>query len=272
MQHRRYIQRRHPDAEKNIRTSVSIRQAAAFAILLGCILSLAWLAYRPGLAGSFLFDDFANLPALGSFGPIDNVSAFERYITSGFADPTGRPLALLSFLIDANDWPADPAPFKYTNVLLHLLNGALLCWLLLFLGCRLGKSEKSAALAALAGTGIWLLHPLWISTTLYVVQREAMLPATFTLAGLLGYLHGRSRIDTNPVCGTIWIASSLIGCTLLSAFSKASGLLLPLLVLVIEYAFLRSLPVDPTTTKSAKNLSRCRRRPAFCFCGRLSCL
>ena len=97
---------------------------------LAALLLIAGLCYLPGLNGGFLFDDFVNLDALGKRGPIDNAPAFWRYITSGTADPTGRPLALLSFLIDARDWPADPAPFLRTNLLLHLLNGVLLFALL----------------------------------------------------------------------------------------------------------------------------------------------
>src|SRR5688572_2168657 len=113
---------------------------------LAGLLALAWCAYRPGLSGGFLFDDFANLPSLGAGGRIDNAAAFWRYLTSGSADPTGRPVSLLSFLIDARDWPADAAPFLRTNVLLHLLNGALLFVLLRTLGRRLeGSSIRNDA-------------------------------------------------------------------------------------------------------------------------------
>src|SRR5690348_14370979 len=84
-------------------------------VALAAILALAWWAYHPGLSGDFLFDDFANLPALGATGPVDNWATFWRYITSGKADPTGRPLTLLTFLIDARNWPAAPYPFKVTN-------------------------------------------------------------------------------------------------------------------------------------------------------------
>jgi protein O-mannosyl-transferase len=41
-------------------------------LVLLAILVLIWIAYAPGLRGGFLFDDFANLPALGASGPIDN--------------------------------------------------------------------------------------------------------------------------------------------------------------------------------------------------------
>src|SRR5690348_18139659 len=92
-------------------------------LLLCCTVLLAALAYDQGLHGGFLFDDFANLPSLGATGPITRWDTFFRYVTSGTADPTGRPIALLSFLLDARDWPANPYPFKRTNLLIHLLNG-----------------------------------------------------------------------------------------------------------------------------------------------------
>src|SRR5579863_3604177 len=209
------------------------------AALLAGILAAAWLVYAPGLSGGFVFDDLGNLPALGDYGPVDNWKAFFYYITSGIADPTGRPLAMLSFLIDANNWPADPESFKRTNILLHLLNGTLLCWLLLKLGRVAAKPELQVELAALLGAAFWLLHPLWISTTLYVVQREAMLPASFVLLGLLGYLHGRARLVTQPRRGMCWILGSIGVCTLLAFLSKANGLLLPLFVATIEHVFLR---------------------------------
>jgi protein O-mannosyl-transferase len=206
------------------------------------ILGITWVCYAPGFSGSFLFDDLANLPSLGAFGPVDNWQAFFRYITSGFADPTGRPLALLSFLIDAHDWPADPLPFKRTSTLLHLINGCLLFWLLAKLGHKARLTQRKAILSALLGASMWLLHPLWISTTLYVVQREAMLPATFVLLGLLGYLYGRDTLAQYPARGSAIIFGSVASCTLLAFLSKANGLLLPLFVVVVEHVFLRSLP------------------------------
>jgi hypothetical protein len=113
-----------------------------FALVLIAPIAVAWAAYHPGLSGDFLFDDFANLPSIGATGPVDNWATFWRYITSGDADPTGRPLTLLTFLIDARNWPANPYPFKFTNVVLHLINGALLAWVL----WKLGKALLSSCL------------------------------------------------------------------------------------------------------------------------------
>ena len=227
----------------------------ACAALLTGLLGAAWLAYSPGLSGGFVFDDFGgNLPALGDYGPVDNWKTFLYYITSGIADPIGRPLALLSFLIDANNWPADPESFKRTNILLHLLNGTLLCWLLLQLGRLTQRPAWRTELAAVLGAGLWLLHPLWTSTTLYVVQREAMLPGTFVLLGLLAYLHGRRRIAAHPSSGVFWIVGAVGLCTLLGLLSKANGILLPLFVTVVELIFIRS---QREFAKPPRSLSLC---------------
>ncbi|GAA0887991.1 hypothetical protein GCM10009121_08720 [Rhodanobacter soli] len=211
--------------------------------------------YSPGLRGSFLFDDFANLPALGTTGPIDNWPAFWRYITSGTADPTGRPLTLLTFLLDAHDWPADPFPFKRTNLILHLINGILLYTLLARLGRLLGHGDRQGRIAGLLGTALWLLHPLLVSTTLYIVQREAMLPATCTLVGLLLWLHGRNLLTQGrTVAGLAWSVLGLGGFTVLGMLAKANGVLLPIFALLIEAVVLS--PRHPMQRGDARQAHR----------------
>lgn len=229
----------------------------AFASALLVVLATAWCVYHPGLSGDFLFDDFGNLPTIGASGPVDNWDTFWRYITSGTADPTGRPLTLLTFLIDARNWPASPYPFKVTNVILHLINGALLAWVLWRLGvalatgpgmansgggsAALGKTvdRRGVAIAALFGASAWLLHPLFVSTTLYIIQREAMLPATFVLVGMLGWMASRDALARGQLKRALaGMALSAWLCTLLAVLSKANGTLLPVLLLLTEWIVL----------------------------------
>jgi hypothetical protein len=208
---------------------------------LAAVLALAWLCYAPGLAGGFLFDDFVNLNELGRHGRIDDGAALARYLTNATGDPVGRPLSLLSFLIDARDWPAEPWPFLRTNLCLHLLDAVLLFALLRALGRLLG--DDYADRAALVGTALWVLHPLFVSTTLYAVQREAMLPATFTLLGVLAYLRGRNLHAAGlRRRGLAWILAGAVGGTLLATLSKANGALLPLLLLVLEATVFAAAP------------------------------
>ena len=230
---------------------------AAITLLAIALAVLAGWALWPGISGDFLFDDYVNLPALGQYGPVDNRHALIWYLTVGLGDPLGRPLSMLSFLIDARNWPAPAGPFLRTNILLHLLNGLLLMRVLSRLalarteaaaasGSNTSASEISAhhcaAIAAVLAGGLWMLHPLWLSTTLYVVQRESMLAATFALLGFLAWLAGRARLDAGAKrCGLVLLIVGSLGCTALAMLCKANGVLLPLLLLVAEATVLPPL-------------------------------
>lgn len=241
------------------------RPNAALGCLCLAIAALALWAYLPGLRGDFLFDDFANLPSLGNYGPVVSWEVFWRYITSGQADPTGRPLALLSFLLDAHDWPARAYPFKRTNLLIHLVNASLLGVLIYRLGQHASGQHQPQvrarlALAAALGAAFWLLHPLFVSTTLYIVQREAMLPATFTLLGLLLWLRGRNRLQRGQTRqGLACMATGLLGCTGLAVLSKANGILLPALALVVEYTLLRPTESIPGFQHTSRDRIRAQQ-------------
>lgn len=210
-----------------------MKSTLSFPLAIALALAACIGAYAPGLHGGFLFDDAANLPALGQFGPVDNLATFFRYITSGKADPTGRPLSLLSFLIDANNWPAPPFPFKWHNLALHLANGALLATLLRRIGRAQGYGAAQVDRAALFSATLWLLHPLFVSTVLYVVQREAMLATFFILAGLHVWMTGRQRM-LDGRGGAAWLLFAWLGFTALAFLAKPNGLLLPLLSVVID--------------------------------------
>ena len=222
---------------------------------LPLLVATAIWAYAPGLSGDFLFDDFANLTALGATGPVDDWPTFWRYITSGNADPTGRPLALLSFLIDGNNWPADPYPFKRSNLILHLFNGLLLGTVLWRLGRIVAPDQlQRAAAAALLGSAIWTLHPLMVSTTLYVVQRQAMLPATLVLLALHGWVSGRQLLlNGSQHRATLCMLTSVGAGSALAILSKGNGILLPALIGTIEIGILRSWP-DPTPARRLTQL------------------
>lgn len=227
--------------------AMSVRRLMPLLLLLaGCAATIA--AYWIGLRGPFLFDDFANLPQLGEFGRLDSLDRILRYLTSGTADPLGRPIALLTFLFNAESWPADPAAFKRVNLIVHLVNGLLVYGLLARLGSVLSDGREPARLAAAFAATAWLLHPLLVSTTLYVIQREAMLTATFVLAGLTCFVAGRLRCaEGRTRSGCFLIAIGIVGGTALAMLCKANGVLLPLLALVLEKTVLAGVTQGPAT-------------------------
>ena len=207
-----------------------------WSVVLILVLVLCLAVYWPGLAGGFLFDDDPNLSPLGAQGGIIDWGSFRSFVFNGFAGPLGRPIALGSFVLDGQNWPTAARPFKLTNLWIHLLTGVALGWATLNLLRVWGVDEGKARWGALLNMAMWLLHPYMVSTTLYVVQRMAQLAAMFMFAGLAGYLQGRLVLAQGRVkVGYIWMSASLTLGTVLAAFSKENGLLLPLLVVAVEF-------------------------------------
>lgn len=204
-------------------------------LMLMVILLLTGFVYLPGLHGGFLFDDYPNLGVMAQFGDMDDWKAAKAYVTHGIAGPSGRPIALASFLLNAHDWPRDAFGFKLVNLYIHLLCGLLLCWVSLLLLRAYGYTEKKATWVAILTSGLWLLHPLMLSTTLYVVQRMTQLAMLFGLIGILGYLQGRTWVTTKPKLAYTLMTMSIGLGTLLATFSKENGALLPFLILIIEF-------------------------------------
>lgn len=212
-------------------------RGAIFCLLTGLL--VVSTVYMPGLNGPFRLDDFANLSLIGSLGGIRDFESLILYATSGFADPTGRPVAALSFLLDSTTWPAEPREFKRTNLLIHLINAILLFALLRRWELRLGNNSNGgqwiAALAAL----LWASHPLWTSSVLYVVQRHAMLPLTFGLLAFHAwerYADALANKRTNAAF--VWVLAAGGG-LLLAILSKPNGILLAPTMLFIQSALHR---------------------------------
>ena len=199
------------------------------------LLALVFWIYLPGLQGGFLLDDYPNLEPLGSYGGIDNWDTFKSFVFGGFSGPTGRPLSMLTFLLDDNTWPSTARSFKLTNIFIHLLCGVFLFWASFRLLLLYGLELEKAAWTALLSASMWMLHPFMVSTTLYVVQRMAQLSTLFVLMGIVGYLYARPLVSTAPRRAYVGMAIALGLGTLLATLSKENGALLPMLLLAIEF-------------------------------------
>ena len=216
--------------------------ALAIAALLAGLL-VTWFAYSPGIGGSLHFDDRLNLQGLASVEDLDSAS---RYIFSGSAGPLGRPLALASFVPQAYAWPHAPDVLLRTNILIHLLNGALVTWFLYLLGRARRQTERQAALVAAGAATLWMLLPLLASSSLFIVQRMTTLSAMFMLAGAVAYLYARRATDHRPTLALIGMTLALGAGAALGILAKENGALLFLFVLAMEATLLdrpRNIPV-----------------------------
>lgn len=205
-------------------------------IFLLLALTLTTLVYFPGLKGGFLFDDLPNLGEMTRYGDMTIWDNAKQFIFNGFSGPTGRPISLATFWLTASSWLEGNAfPFKLINLFIHLFCGVILFFITKLLLKEYKYEEHKSIWIALFATSLWLLHPMFVSTTLYVVQRMTQLSLLFSLLGILGYLYGRALLIQKPLTAYIWMTLSIGIGTILATFSKENGALLPLLILVIEF-------------------------------------
>ena len=219
------------------------RERVILAAAVAAVFAVTALCYWPSLGGPFIFDDAPNLELLGVRGGIDSFDAFVEFVSSAQAGPLGRPLSLASFVADSQTWPADPLSFRITNLLIHFVNGLLVLFLAQAL-LALHVERRTAWRLAVICMAIWIIHPLLVSTTAYVIQRMTQLASLFVLTGLLSYLHGRKMLDSQPARGWAWIIVGMGASGLLAILSKESGILLPLYALVIELTVFSQAPLS----------------------------
>lgn len=201
------------------------------------------LIYWPGLHGGFFFDDYPNI--------IDNkgvllkdvsFSSLQATALSGISGIFSRPVSQLSFAVNYYFSGFDPFVFKLTNLVIHCLNA----FLVYFLALQLFKGQQSGFLRAdvrlyAAGVAIvWMIHPIQLTSVLYVVQRMTSLAALFMLLALL--LHIRVRCDDSvnaPKLAILFLAWAVFWP--LSILSKEIGLLFPGFVMAYELIVRRSI-------------------------------
>ena len=200
---------------------------------------LACLVYHPGLSGGFLFDDFANLPPLGEFGPVDNTARpyGATLLQASPIPPAGH--ACSAQLLDRCSQELARRPIfvqAYTSVLLHLLNGALLCWLLLKLGRALGKPERQTMFAAALGAACWLLHPLFVSTTLYIVPARNNTVDHFRSCRPAGFRSQPKPDSARPSCRSVpgGVIRRRVHPISRALQGRSNGALLPLLAWIVD--------------------------------------
>lgn len=204
------------------------------------IVAAIFAVYLPGIAGPFVFDDLSNITN-NSFLRIQELSLSSLYssATSGHAGPLNRPVAMLSFALNyyfAGGYIA--SAFKISNIAIHSLNAVLvfiLC-LQLFKHSSAATGKNLIGLYLAAGISlIWAVHPINLTSVLYVVQRMTSLSTLFSLSCIIFYLSARNRWLQHSFS---WHVASLFLASLaslvLALYSKENAVLIPLIILCIE--------------------------------------
>ncbi len=224
-----------------------MQAATRLTLFAALLVLLGGLIYWPGLAGPLFFDDRPALTA-NELVQIDG-TVWDEWRTAALSSNAGalrRPVSMLSFA--ANHAAAGgfvPAQVKATNLLIHIGIAVLLYYLFqsVITCLRLVSDVRTGRLLALTAAGIWLLHPLNVSTVLYAVQRMAQLSALFVVAGLLVFVRYRQRWAEvgAPPGEVLAVGLWLLLLTVLAVLAKESGALLPWLIIVLEFCIFRGM-------------------------------
>ena len=226
---------RHPA----INTRVCMPSVTGRFLLLSLIVSLlAGLAFIPGLPGDFVFDDIPNIVS-NKVVHLTELSATKVSSVVSTPQVSGqmRVLPTLSFALDF--WRAggaDPAAFKVTNIVIHVLTAGILAWFFRSLLLASGIPEKRVRWLAPALALAWAVHPLHVSAVLYVVQRIQTMGTLFLVLALLTYLNARRAQIEGHSGRTGWLLTGLFW--VLAMGCKEDSILLPAYTLALELTVL----------------------------------
>lgn len=221
---------------------------SAFFLFIAILLTIA--VYVFGLQGDFLFDDFPQIVLNKALFPLESYGDLVRVWHSGNTGPGGRPIPVLSFALQIALTGMNPFYFKLVNLVIHLGNGILVYFLATKIVLAIDDHANDLNpykkyFPFLLGAW-WLLTPMALGTVLYVVQRMTSLSATFSLLGLLWYLHFRKRGDG---IGLLVGALGLFAFTVFSFFSKEIGALTLVYVYLLEWSLFQWRSGSPASNR-----------------------
>jgi tetratricopeptide (TPR) repeat protein len=213
------------------------------------LLAIAGTLYLPGISGPWIFDDYSNL-LQNSYVKVGSLSAEELKLAaySLQAGPLNRPVSMVSFALNYyfSGSFSDTTPYKLTNLIIHIINGLLVFWLSYLIINRLAQiypkrinpqsyiKHHLGVILSGAISLFWVVHPIQITSVLYVVQRMTSLSVLFSLLSLICYLKVR-LILLSGYSKKIWllilgnIAFGIIG-----MLSKENAALIPVYISVLE--------------------------------------
>jgi hypothetical protein len=197
------------------------RSRAWLAWLAVAVAAVTFSAFSPALWNGFVdFDDQASIvdnPWIRGFG-----RAELGWMLTTFHLGPYQPLAWLTLALDYRLWGLNAAGYHLTSLLLHAASGGLLFLLATRLLGRAGVPRARVTAGAALGALLWALHPLRVESVAWATERRDVLAGFFTLLTLLAYV--REPGARGPA----------LAATTLALLSKASAMVIPALLLVLD--------------------------------------
>ncbi len=213
------------------------------AVLLVGVLALA--AAATSLGNGFSYDDIhiiLNNPAVHSLSHAGH-RLLERYWPPEVGVGLYRPLTILAYALQWAAGAGEPFVFHLTSVVLY----ALVAMLFLVLARRFLPPA-----AALAAAALWAVHPVHVEAVANVVGQSEIVAAIWLFAAALVYVRGREHGALGPVA-----EAAILVLYIFASLTKEHGLILPALLLALEFTVLESRPYAPGLRRFYLLLAAC---------------
>lgn len=198
--------------------------------------------YSNSFYGDWHFDDYANIVD----NPYIQIKSFSwpeiKHCIYGLEqERPSRPLSYLSFALNYFFHGKDVFGYHVINFAIHYLASVFL-FLFIFNTLKLprlkSQYENIAYPIALITTFFWAVHPLWVTSVTYIVQRMASMAGLFYIASMYFYLKARtnSKFKYSLI---LFVISLLLG--LASILTKENAAMLPASILLFDLFFIAGI-------------------------------
>ena len=232
-------------------------------LIPGLVALITFVVFSPALRNGFVnWDDLETLVENQNFRGL--TWSHLRWMFTTFHMGHYQPLSWVTFGLDYLRWGMDAFGYHLTNILLHSANAVLFYFVSLRLLAIAAPISSAVVLKLAAGFSalFFAIHPLRVESVAWATERRDVLSGFFLLLTVLSYLKAVVT-ETNRTGRRRWIAVSAM-LYVLSLLSKASGMTLPVVLLVIG-----RIPASPA--RGWKEQMVWRRRAA-CLVGKASVL
>ena len=209
----------------------------AFRVIPLMLALITFLVFLPALWNGFVaWDDQVNLYENPQYRGLTWPQI--RWMFSNVTMGHWIPLTWLTFGLDFVLWGMNPFGYHLTSLVVFAANAPALY----FVARRLLRSatsfdEGTLTVSAVAATLFFALHPLRAESVAWATERRDVLSGLFFLLTVLLYLKAHDQVGAQRR----WLLTGSVGLYVLALVSKASVMVLPAVLVVLDVYPLRRL-------------------------------
>lgn len=214
---------RKKQAQSNLGGGLSLGAGKQLWWALGVILLLTLAVYAPHFGNELIntWDDGLYITE-NPFVKQLSAQNFKTWFTEPIAS-NYHPLTIMSLAIDYRISELSPQWYHFVSLVFHLFNTVLV-----FVFVQL-LTDRKYPFAALLTAGVFALHPMHVESVAWISERKDVLYTAFFLLSLISYLQYLDKersVKWYVLCFVFFV---------LSVLSKPSAVVLPVVLLLIDY-------------------------------------